>query len=45
MFDLEKAIAQWKHRLFRVQTLEDGYVAELEAHLRDEIEKLVDEGG
>jgi putative ABC transport system permease protein len=38
MFDLEKAIRQWRKTLKKNQAFEDGYVAELESHLRDEYE-------
>ena len=38
MFDLEKALKQWRKSLKKNQALEDGYVAELESHLRDEFE-------
>ncbi|UCE42100.1 MAG: ABC transporter permease [Candidatus Aminicenantes bacterium] len=38
MFDLEKAIKQWRKTLRKNQAIEDGYLAELESHLRDEFE-------
>lgn len=38
MFDLEKAIRQWQKTLRKNPALEDGYIAELESHLRDDIE-------
>lgn len=38
MFDLERAIRQWRRSLRKNEALEDGYIAELESHLRDEIE-------
>lgn len=41
MFDLEKAIRQWKTTLTANPGLEDGQRAELEACLRDEISDLV----
>ena len=44
MFDLEKAISEWKARLRRHDILEDGPVAELEAQMRDSIEALKREG-
>jgi len=40
MFDLERAIQQWKKELWKNEALEDGYIAELESHLRDEIDFL-----
>lgn len=40
MFDLERAIQQWKKELWKNEVLEDGYIAELESHLRDEIDHL-----
>ncbi len=44
MFDLEKAISEWKARLRRYDVLEDGPIAELEAQLRDSIDASKDEG-
>ena len=44
MFDLEKAVRQWRKSLQKNQALEDGYVAELESHLRDEVERQVHSG-
>ena len=44
MFELEKAIKNWRKNLFTNESLEDGYVEELESHLRDEIERLLDRG-
>ncbi len=41
MFNLEKEIKKWKISLRKNQSLEDGYIAELESHLRDEIEQKV----
>jgi len=38
MFDLEQDIKKWKKTLRKNEGLEDGYIAELESHLRDEIE-------
>jgi putative ABC transport system permease protein len=43
-FDLENAIAEWSRYMTRKGGLEDGMIAELEAHLRDEVEDLVGEG-
>ena len=36
MFDLEKAVVEWKKNLRRNPVFEDGHIAELEANLRDE---------
>ncbi len=44
MFDLEKAISSWRKALHKVESLEDGHIVELEAHLRDEIEERVNRG-
>jgi putative ABC transport system permease protein len=44
MFDLERAIKQWKQGLAANQAMEDGYVVELEGHLRDRIEELARQG-
>ncbi|MEW6368759.1 MAG: ABC transporter permease [Acidobacteriota bacterium] len=44
MFDLERAIRAWKGGLARSQSIEEGYIAELEGHLRDGIEELVGQG-
>ncbi len=44
MFELEKAIKQWRKELRKNQAIEDGYAAELESHLRDEFERLVTSG-
>jgi putative ABC transport system permease protein len=44
MFDLEKAIQEWKKNLFKNPGLEETYIIELEEGLRDEIEDLVGEG-
>ena len=48
MFDLKKAIAEWKSSLRKLESFEDGAIAELESHLLDEFDKqkrngLVDE--
>jgi putative ABC transport system permease protein len=43
-FDLEKAIAEWCRTMKSKGALEDGVIAELEAHLRDHVEDLVGEG-
>ena len=44
MFDLEKAIRNWKKDLAKNPSLEDTYIAELEASLRDEIADRVKRG-
>jgi putative ABC transport system permease protein len=44
MFDLEKALIEWRKNLRRSEALEDGFVAELESHLRDEIDSLIRSG-
>ncbi len=44
MFDLEKAVSDWKKDLAKNQALEDTYLAELEAVLRDEVADLVGQG-
>jgi len=41
MFDLEHAIKSWRRGLAKSPSLEDSYVAELEAVLRDEVAALV----
>jgi predicted permease len=41
MFDLEKAIKQWKKTLRKNEAMEDGSMAELESHLRDEVENQI----
>jgi len=41
MFDLEKAIREWKKSLFKSPGLEEAHIIELEEGLRDEIEDLV----
>ncbi len=43
-FDLDKAILNWSRQLRRSGALEDGMIAELEAHLRDEVEDLIGDG-
>lgn len=41
MFNLNKEIKSWKASLRKYQSMEDGYIDELENHLRDEIEELM----
>lgn len=44
MFDVEKAIEEWQKILRKNEALEDGYIAELESHLREEIDNLIRKG-
>ncbi len=44
MFKLENAIQQWRKSLTANPSLEDGYIAELEASLQDEVADLVQQG-
>ncbi len=44
MFDLEKAVKDWRKSLNANEALEDGDKEELESHLRDKIEYLIDQG-
>jgi putative ABC transport system permease protein len=44
MFSLEREIKRWKQGLAANPTLEDGYIAELESHVRDKVEDLVRTG-
>lgn len=44
MFDLENAIKNWKRSLRKNPGYEDGDIEELESHLRDRIDALVDAG-
>ncbi len=39
MFDLEQAIKQWRKTIRKNEAMEDGYITELESHLRDEVER------
>jgi hypothetical protein len=43
-FDLDAAVAEWSRRLRRSGGLEDGTIAELAAHVKDEVEALVESG-
>jgi putative ABC transport system permease protein len=43
-FDIDKAISDWIRQLRRGAVLEDGAVAELETHLQDEVEELIEKG-
>ncbi|MCJ7581221.1 MAG: ABC transporter permease [Candidatus Aminicenantes bacterium] len=40
MFDLEREIRHWKKELWKNEALEDGTIAEVESHLREEIDSL-----
>jgi putative ABC transport system permease protein len=44
MFDLEEAIRNWRKALHKIESMEDGHIEELEAHLRDEIEDRISRG-
>jgi putative ABC transport system permease protein len=44
MFDLENEILLWKRALSRSSELEDGDIAELESHVRDEIRGYIGNG-
>ena len=44
MFDLEKAIREWKKTLFRSQNMDEADVAELESHVREETNRFLREG-
>ena len=44
MFELEKAIKEWKRSLRKNRGYEDGDIEELESHLRDRIDALVESG-
>ena len=44
MFDLEKAIIEWKKAIRRSPSIEDGDLAELERYLRDKVEDLCKQG-
>jgi putative ABC transport system permease protein len=44
MFDMETAIKQWRKKLDKNEALEDGYKEELESHLRDAFDRLIQQG-
>jgi putative ABC transport system permease protein len=44
MFELEKAIKEWRKNLYKSEAFEDGYVEELESHLRDVINEQTRDG-
>ncbi len=43
-FDIDKAIAEWSRDMKRRAALEDGAIAELKTHIRDEVEDLIEQG-
>ncbi|HDT13709.1 MAG TPA: ABC transporter permease, partial [Candidatus Aminicenantes bacterium] len=45
MFDLERAIAEWKKTMRRSASIDEGDLAELERYLRDKVEDLAAAGG
>jgi hypothetical protein len=44
MFDLEKAIIEWKKNLYKNQALEDSHIVEMEESLCDEVDALIESG-
>lgn len=44
MFELEKAITNWRKRMEADPALEPGFIAEVESHLRDKIDDLTARG-
>jgi len=44
MFDLERAIREWKRTMRRNPSIDDGDLAELERYLRDKVEDLTGRG-
>lgn len=44
MFNVEESIQNWRRRLAKHPGLEPGYIEELESHLRDKIDDLVEKG-
>ena len=44
MFELEKAIKKWRKNLNKNEAMEDGYIQEMESHLRDVIEGKIEQG-
>ena len=44
MFNLDQEIKKWKRSLAKYESFEDGTIAELESHLRDNIDDLVGNG-
>lgn len=44
MYDLDAAVRLWRKELLKNEAMEDGYVAELESHLRDAIDAQIEQG-
>ena len=44
MFELEKALANWRKKMEAAPGLEPGHIAEIESHLRDKIDDLMSRG-
>jgi len=44
MFDLDDAIREWRKAFRKNEAFEDGYIEELESHLRDKVEHLKSRG-
>jgi putative ABC transport system permease protein len=44
MFELEKAISEWRKRMEAAPALEPGQIAEVESHLRDKVDDLTARG-
>ena len=44
MFDMEKAIRGWRDGFRKVPSIEDGYLEELESHLRESVEAHIESG-
>jgi putative ABC transport system permease protein len=44
MFDLEKEIKKWKKSLYKHEDFEDGYIADIELHLKDTYQALRESG-
>jgi putative ABC transport system permease protein len=44
MFELEKEIRNWRKSLSGSKNIEDSDIAELESHLQDEIDQLIEQG-
>ena len=44
MSNLENLIKNWKKILHKNPSLEEGYIEELESHLRDEIDNFINKG-
>ncbi len=44
MFDLDQAIRRWRKSFCKNEALEDGYIEELESHLRDKVDSLKSRG-